>query len=144
MQLAVAYVAVGLVLAVIGGTIIGALRLEDQVADFILQSQVQLNEEAVAEAELTKAQRWAYARAQVRDIVSRVWPYILVGVGIGAGIHNWIPVEWIQKVLGSGNPFSVILATLVGVPMYADILALFRWQKRYLPRESGPELSWPL
>ncbi|HBK86138.1 MAG TPA: hypothetical protein DDZ53_08940 [Firmicutes bacterium] len=120
-KIAVSYLLVGLVLAVVGGTIIGKLGMEDQIADFITRTQVQTGEEAAAQQELTRQERLAYAGEQVREIVGKVWPYILLGVGIGAAIHNWIPVEWIQSVLGSRNPFAVILATLVGAPMYADI-----------------------
>ncbi|NLY53523.1 MAG: permease [Firmicutes bacterium] len=121
-KLAVAYLVMGLVLAVIGGTIIGKLRLEDQTADFITRGRAQAEEQVAATyTEPTRQERLAFAGEQVREIVGRVWPYILVGVGAGAAIHNWIPVEWVQSILGSGNPFAVILATIVGAPMYADI-----------------------
>lgn len=120
-KIAVSYLLVGLVLAVVGGTIIGKLRLENEIADFITQGRVQTEEEAAAHTELTRQERLAFAGEQVREIVGKVWPYILLGVGVGAAIHNWIPVEWVQSILGSGNPFAVILATVVGAPMYADI-----------------------
>lgn len=62
-----------------------------------------------------------YAKDQVISTFKKVFPYILLGVGIGALIHNWIPESWIAAILGSNNPFGVVLATVIGVPMYADI-----------------------
>lgn len=116
-KIALAYVVVGLVLAVAGGTAIGALKLERYVEPFVYGTHL-------AEAdlpELTPRDRVAFAREVVADIVKRVWPYVLVGVGIGAVIHGWIPEAWVTTVLGEKNPFSVIIATVIGVPMYADI-----------------------
>jgi len=114
--IALAYVAVGLLVAVIGGTLIGRLGMEGQVADFVRHVPV-----AGAEATLTRAERLAYARDQVLEIVARVWPYVLIGVGIGAAIHNWVPAETIGALLGQDKWWAVPVATLVGVPMYADI-----------------------
>lgn len=114
---AIGYVLVGLVLAVAGGTIIGKLGLEGQVQHFAKAS----GSVDIEAPELTTKERLQYAYEQVKETVSRVYLYVLIGVGIGALIHNWIPAEWIQTILGAKNPFSVILATLVGVPMYADI-----------------------
>ncbi|MGI6358841.1 MAG: permease [Bacillota bacterium] len=120
--IAISYLMVGLVLAVVGGTIIGRLRLEDQIADFITQGGVRTGQEAAAdEFVLSSQERLSFAAGQVQEIFGRVWPYILVGVGIGAAIHNWIPESWIHAVLGSGNPLSVVIATILGAPMYADI-----------------------
>lgn len=120
--IAISYLMVGLVLAVVGGTIIGRLRLEDQIADFITQGGVRTGQEAAAdEFVLSSKERLSFAAGQVQEIFGRVWPYILVGVGIGAAIHNWIPESWIHAVLGSGNPLSVVIATILGAPMYADI-----------------------
>ncbi|MGL5977942.1 MAG: permease [Erysipelotrichaceae bacterium] len=117
-KIALAYVIVGLVLAVVGGTLIEKLGMHDQVADFITHAK----QGAMLQIEsLTQKQRRTFAWEQVVETVKKVFPYILVGVGIGALIHNWIPQVWIESVLGADNPFSVILATLVGVPMYADI-----------------------
>ncbi len=113
---ALAYVAVGLVVAVVGGTVIGALNLESQVADFVRAAPV-----VGEEQRLTRAERLAYARNQLREIVARVWPYVLVGVGIGALIHNWLPAQAITALLGPDKWWAVPLATLVGIPMYADI-----------------------
>jgi len=116
-KIALAYVVVGLVLAVAGGTVIGALKLERYVEPFVYGTHL-------AEAdlpELTTRERLAFAREAVADIVKRVWPYVLVGVGIGAVIHGWVPEAWVTTVLGEKNPFSVIIATVIGVPMYADI-----------------------
>lgn len=116
-KVAIVYVLVGLVIAVIGGTMIEKLHLEDQVEAFIRNaSAVKLDAPT-----LTKKDRLIYAKDQVTATFKKVFPYILVGVGIGAIIHNWIPETWIEAVLGSNNPFGVVLATLIGVPMYADI-----------------------
>ena len=116
-KVAVIYVLVGLVIAVVGGTIIEKLGMEKYVESFILSAgSVDLESPA-----LTKGERVQYAKEQVVATFQKVFPYILVGVGIGAVIHNWIPESWITAVLGSSNPFGVLLATLVGVPMYADI-----------------------
>jgi uncharacterized membrane protein YraQ (UPF0718 family) len=116
-KVAVAYVVVGLILAVIGGTLIQNFGMEKYVESFV-KSAGSVNIES---PELTRRDRILFAGEQVQAIVKKVFWYVLLGVGIGALIHNWIPTEWIQSVLGSRNPFSVILATLVGVPMYADI-----------------------
>lgn len=116
-RVAVIYVLVGLVIAVVGGTIIEKLRMEKYVESFILSAgSVDIESPA-----LTKTERVQYAKEQVASTFKKVFPYILVGVGIGAVIHNWIPESLIMAVLGSGNPFGVLLAVLVGVPMYADI-----------------------
>ncbi len=116
-KVAVIYVLVGLVIAVVGGTIIEKLHMEKYVESFVLSAgSVDIESPA-----LTKVERMKYAKEQVSSTFKKVFPYILVGVGIGAVIHNWIPESWIEAVLGSNNPFGVILATLVGVPMYADI-----------------------
>ena len=116
-KVAIIYVAVGLVLAVVGGTMIEKLHMEKYVESFIL-SAGGVDIEAPT---LTKRDRVQFAKEQVISTFKKVFPYILVGVGIGALIHNWIPESWIEAILGSNNPFGVILATLVGVPMYADI-----------------------
>ena len=117
-RIAVAYVVLGLVIAVIGGTMIEKLHMEDQIADFIRNSNSSVDIEA---PDLTVRDRLVYSKDQVVSTFKKVFPYILVGVAIGAIIHNWIPESWVEKILGSNNPFGVILATLVGVPMYADI-----------------------
>ena len=116
-KIAIVYVIVGLVVAVVGGTIIEKLHMENEVEEFISNaSSVDLEAD-----ELTVKDRLIYAKDQVVPTFKKVFPYILVGVGIGAVIHNWIPEEWIEMVLGSNNPFGVVLATALGVPMYADI-----------------------
>ncbi|MDD2221515.1 MAG: permease [Clostridia bacterium] len=116
-NIAIIYVVTGLIIAVIGGTIITKLQMEKYVEEFILTAGgVDLES-----PQLTKRDRMIYAKQQLVSTVKKVFPYILIGVGIGALIHNWIPESWIETVLGGNNPFSVILATLVGVPMYADI-----------------------
>ncbi len=121
MRIAIAYLLVGLVPAVVGGTIIGKLGMENQIADFIKPSQVAAGEESATGGEMDRSARLAFAREQVREIVGRVWPYVLAGVGLGAVIHNWIPAAWIETVLGARNPFAVVLAALVGIPKYANI-----------------------
>jgi len=118
LKIAITYVILGLVIAVIGGTLIEKLHMEDQIADFIRNSNSSVNIEA---PDLKVKDRLIYARDQVTSTFKKVFPYILIGVGIGALIHNWIPESWIQTILGSSNPFGVILATIIGVPMYADI-----------------------
>jgi uncharacterized membrane protein YraQ (UPF0718 family) len=115
-KVAVAYVLIGLVLAIAGGTILGKLGLEEYVHKFKTPGSVDIES-----PDLTREERLQYSLEQVRETVGRVYPYVLIGVGIGALIHNWIPADWIQTVLGARNPFSVVLATVIGVPMYADI-----------------------
>lgn len=116
-RIAAAYVVVGLVIAVLGGTIIGRLGMERYVEDYVWG----IKSQELELPEMIRRDRVDYALGQVREIVHRVWLYVLIGVGIGATIHNWIPQSLIETVIGGRNPFSVILATLVGVPMYADI-----------------------
>ena len=116
-RVAIVYVAVGLVIAVAGGTLIEKMHLEDQVEEFIRNGKAI----DVVQEELTKKDRLEYAWQQVVSTAKKVAPYVLIGVGIGAVIHNWIPQDIIVKVLGTGNPFGVILATIAGIPMYADI-----------------------
>ena len=117
-KIAIVYVIVGLVIAVAGGTMIEKLHMENDVEEFILRARGGVDIEAPA---LTAKDRLIYAKEQVAGTFKKVFPYILIGVGIGAVIHNWIPESWIQNILGSRNPFGVILAVIVGVPMYADI-----------------------
>ncbi len=116
-KVAVVYVIVGLIIAVIGGTLLDKMGMSKHVEDFILNA----GSVDIESPELTKRDRVIFAKEQVESTFKKVFPYILVGVGIGAVIHNWIPQDIIESVLGSDNPFGVILATLVGVPMYADI-----------------------
>ncbi|MCQ2601642.1 MAG: permease [Treponema sp.] len=117
LKIAVVYVLLGLVIAVAGGTIIEKLHMENQVADFIRNAKaIELPQE-----ELTVKDRLKYSWEQVAGTFRKVILYILIGVGIGAVIHNWIPEEVIIKFLGTGNPLGVIIATIAGVPMYADI-----------------------
>ncbi len=116
-KVAVVYVVLGLVIAVIGGTLIEKLHLENQVEDFIKNAK----NIDIPQEELTIKDRCIYAWEQVVSTAKKVFPYVLVGVGIGALIHNWIPEDIIVQTLGSGNPLGVIIATLCGVPMYADI-----------------------
>lgn len=116
-NIALAYVIVGLVLAVIGGIIISKANMEKYIEDFILKNKM-----ANAEPEkLTRSERIKFSKDQVKDVFSRVWLYVLIGVGIGAAIHNWIPEEIISNLLGKNNWWSVLVATLLGAPMYADI-----------------------
>jgi len=116
-RIAIAYVVMGLVLAVAGGTLIDKLGMEQYVERFNAIKKIA----TIEVPELKRKDRLLYAKEQTLETVKRVWVYVLVGVGIGALIHNWIPTEWIQLVLGKNNPFSVLIATAVGIPMYADI-----------------------
>lgn len=116
-KVAVVYVVLGLIIAVVGGTLIEKLHLEKYVEDFIRRG----HSIDVPQEELRFKDRLEYAWEQVVATAKKVAPYVLIGVGIGALIHNWIPEDFIVRVLGTGNPFGVILATIVGVPMYADI-----------------------
>ena len=116
-KVAAVYVVLGLVIAVAGGTLIERLKLENEVEAFIRNSKAI----DVPQEELHFKDRLKYAWEQVLDTAKRVYPYVLIGVGIGAIIHNWIPEEWVITALGGNNPFGVIIATIVGVPMYADI-----------------------
>ncbi|MDD4524731.1 MAG: permease [Lachnospiraceae bacterium] len=116
-KVAVIYVVVGLIIAVAGGTIIEQLHMEPYVEDFIYK----VGKVDIELPDLTQKDRFVYAKDQMFSTFRKVFPYILVGVGIGAVIHNWIPEEWVEAVLGGNNPFGVVLATLIGIPMYADI-----------------------
>ena len=116
-KVAFCYVVLGLLIAVAGGTLIEKLHLENQVEEFIRNAKhIDLPIQ-----ELTQKERFKYSARQVADTFKKVFPYILIGVSIGAFIHNWIPQDLIVKILGNGNPFGVIIATIAGVPMYADI-----------------------
>ena len=116
-KIALAYVVLGLIIAVIGGSIIEKLHMEKYVEDFVKNaSQVDISSPS-----LTIKDRVDFSKSQVSDTFKKVFPYILVGVGIGAFIHNWIPQTWVENILGSNNPFGVVLATFIGAPMYADI-----------------------
>lgn len=116
-KIAVVYVLFGLVIAVVGGTIIEKLHLENEVADFIKNGKS--NE--VSEEKISQKERLNLALRSVFETLKKVFPYIIAGVAIGAFIHNWIPQNWIETVLGKNNPFGVVLATVLGAPMYADI-----------------------
>ena len=116
-KVAVIYVVLGLVIAVVGGTLIEKLHLDNEIEAFIRKGKAM----DVPQEELHFADRIQYAWEQVVSTAKKVFPYVLVGVGIGAIIHNWIPEELIIKLLGDRNPFGVVLATIAGVPMYADI-----------------------
>ena len=116
-KVAVIYVVVGLIIAVLGGTLIEKLHMEKHVESFILTA----GSVDIEAPDLTKKDRLIYAKEQMLATFKKVILYILIGVGIGAVIHNWIPEDWVAAALGSNNPFGVILATLIGVPMYADI-----------------------
>ena len=116
-KVAVVYVILGLVIAVFGGTMIERLHLEDQVQDYIRNAK-QLE---LPQNKLHFRDRLKYAWEQVVSTAKKVFPYVLAGVGIGAVIHNWIPGDWVIAALGGNNPFGVIIATICGIPMYADI-----------------------
>lgn len=116
-KVAVFYVLLGLIIAVAGGTLIEMLHMENHVEEFIRRASAV----DIASPTLTQKERLLYSKEQVAQTFKKVFPYILIGVGIGAVIHNWIPENWVAAVLGNDNPFGVILATLIGIPMYADI-----------------------
>ncbi|OGO81572.1 MAG: permease [Clostridiales bacterium GWC2_40_7] len=116
-KIAIAYVSVGIVLAVIGGTIISRSKLEKYVEPFVFENKVL----EIEQGELTIGDRIGFAKEQVLSIIKKVWLYILIGVGIGAAIHNYVPEPIIAAVLGQDKWYSVLLATIVGIPMYADI-----------------------
>lgn len=116
-KVAVIYIAVGLVIAVVGGTVIEKLHLENQVEEFIRNGHAI----SIPQERLHFKERLKYAWEQVAATVKKVFPYVIIGVGIGAVIHNWIPENFIVQLLGDNNPLGVILATIVGIPMYADI-----------------------
>src|SRR5574344_2291352 len=116
-KVAVLYVLFGLIVAVTGGTIIEKLHMEKYVEDFIRNASAV----SIDSPDPTQKERVVFSGEQVAGTLKKVFPYILAGVGIGAVIHNWIPEAWVEKVLGSHTPFGVVLATLIGIPMYADI-----------------------
>lgn len=116
-QVALLYVFFGLVIAVAGGTLIEKMHMEHHVEDFVRLSQAAL----LDAPEMTIKDRLRYALEQVKSTYKKVLPYILIGVGIGAVIHNWVPQTFIEGLLGQRNPLGVLLATLVGAPMYGDI-----------------------
>lgn len=116
-KVAIVYVIVGLIVAVAGGTFIEKMHLENQVEDFIRNSKMA----DIPFNELTRKERLSYAKEQVTSTAKKVFPYVVIGVGIGAFIHNWIPEKYVVDVLGSGNPLGVIIATICGIPMYSDI-----------------------
>lgn len=119
-KFAIAYIVLGLILAVVGGTIIDKLHLENEIQDYIREM-----EEGLSQVETyTIKKRLAYGWEQVKEVASKVWIYVLIGVGIGALIHNWIPTSFIQSILGNNNPFGLIIATLIGAPIYADIFGV--------------------
>lgn len=119
-KVAILYVILGLVIAVIGGMIIEKLNLENELEDFILNSKGKGSIDLDL-PQLSVKDRALYAKNQMLETFKKVFPYILIGVGIGAFIHNWIPEKWIIAILGSKNTFGIILATLLGTPIYADI-----------------------
>ena len=132
-KVAVVYVLLGLLIAVVGGTLLERMGMERYVEPFILQAG---NVETEGE-NLTRRDRVSRAWEQVRATLKKVGPYVLIGVGIGAVIHNVIPQNWIEGVLGDSNPFAVVLATVVGVPMYADIFGTIPVAESLLYKGAG-------
>ena len=116
-KIAIAYVVVGLILSVVGGTLIEKLGLEKYVEGYVREIE-NVDTDFI---EMSRDERISYSKEQVKDIIHKVWLYVLIGVGIGATIHNWIPQSVIENVIGENNPFAVLMATAVGIPMYADI-----------------------
>jgi len=117
MKIGIIYLVTGVVIAIIGGIVIEKMKLEKYIEAYVWSSKSQ----DLDMLEMSFKERLVFSKDQVLDIVRRVWPYILIGVGIGALIHNWIPQSIIEKILGSDNPFSVLIASFIGVPIYADI-----------------------
>ena len=130
-KIALVYVLLGLVIAVVGGTLIEHLHMENQVASFIRNSNSNIDIEV---PKLSVKDRLVYSKDQVVSTFKKVFPYILVGVAIGAIIHNWIPEVWIENILGSNNPLGVLLATIVGAPMYADIFGAIPIAEAFLSK----------
>lgn len=130
-KIALVYVLLGLVIAVVGGTLIEHLHMENQIASFIRNSNSNTDIEV---PKLSVKDRLVYSKDQVESTFKKVFPYILVGVAIGAVIHNWIPEVWIENILGSNNPFGVLLATIVGTPMYADIFGAIPIAEAFLSK----------
>src|SRR5690554_2725240 len=121
-KIALLYVVVGLVISVLGGTIISVFKMERFVADFVKYDPFDVPVDLdVVDDKMSRKERIDYALGEVKQIIKKVWLYILIGVGIGAAIHGFIPRSFIEAVLGNDNPFSVLIATLIGIPMYADI-----------------------
>ena len=118
-KVAVIYVMFGLVIAVLGGTLIEKFHMENQVEEFIRKA----NAVDIDSPSLTQKERIVYSKDQMLETFKKVFPYVLIGVGIGAIVHNWIPEDFIEGILGSNNPFGVVLATILGIPIYADIFA---------------------
>lgn len=116
-KIAISYVVFGLILAVLGGSIISKLKMSDQVEDFVFNNQVIVGDSEI----LSTKERFNFAKDQVLDIINKVWLYIIIGVGIGAMIHNYIPQSFITALLGQDKWYSVIVSTFVAIPMYADI-----------------------
>ena len=116
-KIALVYVVFGLVVAVAGGALIERLHMEQYVEDLVKTAPAALGEAA----SLTRRDRLNYAKEQALSTFRKVLPYLLIGVGVGALIHNWLPQTWVETILGGGNPLGVVLATVVGIPMYADI-----------------------
>lgn len=117
MKVAVAYMVLGVVLGMVGGAIIQALKMEPYVEDYVWQ----IRSQQLDIPEMTTHDRLEFCKTQVVEIVQRVWKFVLLGVGIGALVHNWIPQAWIEKVLGGNSFFAPLIATVIGVPMYGDI-----------------------
>lgn len=119
-EVAVLYVIFGLIIAVVGGSIIEKLKLDDEIEDYIRNAKI-IGDVELDIPKLTVNERINFAKEQVVETLRKVFPYIIIGVGIGAGIHNWVPEKWIVEILGNRNIFGVILATIIGIPIYADI-----------------------
>lgn len=132
-RVAIVYVVVGVLLAIIGGLIIGKLKLEKYIEEYVFDMKVG----TIKEKELTKQERLNYSKEQVKNIFVKVWKYVLLGVGIGAVIHNWIPQRMVETILGKGNIFAPILAAIVGIPMYADIFGTMPIAEALVYKGSG-------
>ena len=116
-RIALLYIVSGLFIAITSGIIIGKLGLESWVEEYVYQIRVG---DAGDLPEETWPQRLAYARGYVGEIVGKVWPYVVVGIGIGAVMHGYIPDDFLAQYAGASNPLAVPVAVLVGVPLYSN------------------------
>ncbi|OAT80313.1 permease [Desulfotomaculum copahuensis] len=117
-EIAMLYIVTGLVVAIIGGIVIGRLHLEDQLEDYVYK--IHMGEAAATAEQLTWSDRFEYAREYTKDIFRRVWLFVLIGIGIGAWIHGYVPMDLVVKYAGPGNPFAVPIAVLIGIPLYSN------------------------
>jgi uncharacterized protein len=115
-KIALLYTTTGIAIAFFGGIVIGKLKLEHLVEEYVYQ--IKMGEAEMAAP--TWKERIVYARGYTKDILKKVWIYVIVGIGFGALIHGYVPMDFVVKYAGPGNPFAVIVAVLLGVPLYSN------------------------